>query len=577
MKYYLDFINSKNLSKNKLIKSINCSLQEARILQYMSKSLLENQNNFLVTNIIENTFNTKGSESVKYLKYIKSLLNLEYISLVNDNHANDIMLLELLNNYIAISPIFLKILEDGKNNFDLPTISPYKDDLDYLKDEFLKINFLQKLAFLRRNEKVNSKNYAIMQTNVTSITHCITQRLEITNIKINIISFLKTYNLNKEEETIFFALLKEEYYAENERMREISSLIELISTDEYSKISNKYIFDEKSPLIENGLIDYDEDILSPFGGTINKSFYIPMNVLQKIIYPKSQKKSQKIIIDSIIKNQDIFELIHPKENIKNIILPKKTKDTLEILISQLNVKVVDLLKKWGVKDNKRGIDAKIIFYGNPGTGKTITAYALSNALKKPILSLDCSKVLSMYVGESEKNVRKIFDTYRNITKDIKKDAILLLDEADQFLSQRSVLSNSSVDKMYNQMQNIFLEQIEKFDGILIATTNLLDNIDSAFSRRFNYKIEFPNPDFNQRKEIWKYILPKDAIYEKNFNIDKLAEFSTTGGQIKIIIKNTAYIIATRKNPIFNMNDFINEIKKELNSSFDSTKSLGFLK
>ncbi len=576
MKDYINFINSKNLAKNKLALSLECSIQEAKILQYMSKELLENQNSFLVTNILEQVFNVKGAESTTYLKYIKSLLHLEYISLINET-SNDIMLLELLNSYISLSQSFLKILENGKNEFDLPTITSYKDDLDYLKDEFSKIYLLQKLAFLRRTEKINSKNYHNIQSNVKSIEHCINERLQITTHKLNIITFLKPYNLNNEEKTVFFALLKEEYYAEDERSREISTLIELISNDEYSKISNKYIFDDKSNLIENGLIDYDEDILSPFGGTINKSFYIPANILQKIIYPKTHKKSQKILIDSAIKNQDIFELIIPKENIRHIILPTKTKETLDFLIQQLDINVVNLLKKWGIKNNKRGIDAKIIFYGAPGTGKTITAYALSHTLKKPILSLDCSKILSMYVGESEKNVRKIFDTYKNITNDIKKDAILLLDEADQFLSQRSVLGNNSVDKMYNQMQNIFLEQIERFDGILIATTNLLDNIDQAFSRRFNYKIEFPKPDSTQRKEIWKQLLPKDAMYEKDIDLDTLATFELTGGQIKIIIKNTAYKVATRKKPIFSMQDFISEIRKELDSSFDSTKELGFLK
>lgn len=577
MKHYIDFINAKNLSKNKLALGLNCSIDEVRILQYLSKCLLDNQNNFLVSSVIENVFKAKGAESTNYLKHIKSLLDLEYLYLTNDAGANDIMLLELLNSYISLTPSFLKILENGKSDFDLPNIVPYKDDLDYLKDEFLKINLLQKLAFLRRAEKSNSKIYIDSENNLNSITNCITKRLEITTKKINILHFLKPYMLNKEETIIFFTLLKEEYYAENERMREISTLIELISSDEYSKISNKYIFDEKSKLIQSGLIDYDEDILSPFGGTINKSFYIPAQILQKIIYQKREKKSQKILIDSIMKNQDIFELITPKTNLKDIILPSKTKEVIGLLIQQLDLKVVNLLKKWGIKDNKRGIDAKIIFYGHPGTGKTITAYALSNALKKPILSLDCSKILSMYVGESEKNVRRIFDTYKNITKDLKKDAILLLDEADQFLSQRSVLGNSSVDKMYNQMQNIFLEQIEKFDSILIATTNLLDNIDQAFSRRFNYKIEFLKPSIEQRKLIWRQLLPKKANYAKDFDLNTLASFELTGGQIKIIIKNTAYKVATKHKPTFTMGDFTSEIRKEIDSNFEGVKSLGFLK
>lgn len=575
MKSYINFIKSKNLSKNPLFLSLNCSLEEGKILQYMAKCLLENQNNFLVSSIIEQVFNKKGLDSTSYIHHIKSLLNLEYLYLSNEIINNDIMLLELLNSYVSLTPSFLKILENGKNDFNLPNITPYKDDLDYLKDEFLKINLLKKLAFLRRVEKHNSKAYASMQNNLESISSCINKRLEITTKKLNIINFLKPYMLKDEEKIIFFAILKEEYYAENEKMREISSLIELISNDEYSKISNKYIFDEKSPLIQNGLIDYDEDILSPFGGTISKSFYIPAQILQKIIHPTMQKKSQKILMDSIIKNQDIFELVNKKVEFKDIILPPKTKETLDLLIRQLDIKVLNLLKSWGVKDGK-GIDAKIIFYGRAGTGKTITAYALANALKKPILSLDCSKILSMYVGESEKNVRKIFDTYNNITRDLKKDAILLLDEADQFLGQRSTLG-SSVDKMYNQMQNIFLERIEKFDGILIATTNLLDNIDSAFSRRFNYKIEFSKPNLAQRRLIWQQLLPKNANYAKSFNIDSLAKFDLTGGQIKIIIKNTAYKVATALKPIFNNEDFIVEIRKELDSSFDNDKAMGFLK
>ena len=483
-------------------------------------------------------------------------------------------MLELLNANISLSVSFLKILENGQNHFNLPKMIAYKDDLDYLKDEFLRVNLMQKLAYLRRISKVESKAYSQILTNLNSIKNCINKRLDITHKKLNIVSFLKPFELNEEEKIIFFALLKEEYYAENERAREINSLIELVSTDDYSKLSNKYIFDEKSALIKNGLIDYDEDFLSSFGGIINKSFYIPANILQQLLHP--QRKSNKILIDSVIKNQDIFELVFPKENLNNIILPSKTKETLDLLIKQLDSSVVNRLKQWGIKDSTKGINAKIIFYGYPGTGKTITAYALSNVLKKPLLCLDCSKVLSMYVGESEKNVRRIFDTYKNITRDIKKDAILLLDEADQFLGQRSILG-SSVDKMYNQMQNIFLEQIEKFDGILIATTNLLDNIDFAFSRRFNYKIEFQKPNISQRKEIWKILLPKKAKYSNDFDIEKLASYELSGGQIKIIIENTAYKVATMIDPIFTSQDFINEINRELNSNFEDFRSLGFLK
>ena len=130
--------------------------------------------------------------------------------------------------------------------------------------------------------------------------------------------------------------------------------------------------------------------------------------------------------------------------------------------------------------------------------------------------------------------------------------------------------------MHNQMQNIFLEQIENFRGMLIATTNLLENIDKAFSRRFNYKIEFKKPDYEQRVELWKKMLPKSAPYEEGFDLKKLAEYSLTGGQINLIVKNTAYKVAVREEPLFREQDFIDEIKREKDANFDSEKSMGFL-
>jgi SpoVK/Ycf46/Vps4 family AAA+-type ATPase len=130
--------------------------------------------------------------------------------------------------------------------------------------------------------------------------------------------------------------------------------------------------------------------------------------------------------------------------------------------------------------------------------------------------------------------------------------------------------------MHNQMQNIFLEQIESFQGILVATTNLLENIDMAFSRRFNYKIEFKKPNELQRKALWSLMLPENAPYEEGFEPEMLAKYALTGGQINLIIKNTAYTVATREEAIFKMSDFIAEIEKERLGNFDSDKAMGFL-
>jgi SpoVK/Ycf46/Vps4 family AAA+-type ATPase len=386
--------------------------------------------------------------------------------------------------------------------------------------------------------------------------------------------FFKQKKMQVKEQVIFIALLREEYSATDTSLREMNALIDLISLDEYDRIKNRSLLEEGSNLVSGGIIDYEE-MLNPFGG-ISRSFYIVDEVLQSIIHPQKNKKVRRLKLNALIDEQDIFELVEPTTQLSDVVLNKKTQQTLENLMRQVDKEVIGRLVDWGIKDKKSGIDARIIFYGAAGTGKTMTAYSLAKSLKRQVLAFDCSKILSMYVGESEKNVRKIFDTFYDLCEKTKSEPILLLNEADQFLSSRSSGISSSADQMHNQMQNIFLEQIEKFRGMLIATTNLLENIDKAFSRRFNYKIEFKKPDETQRQELWNKMLPKEAPYEEGFDAKELASYGLTGGQIHLIIKNTAYKVAVRETPIFTVKDFLEEIHREKDASFDSEKSMGFL-
>jgi SpoVK/Ycf46/Vps4 family AAA+-type ATPase len=386
--------------------------------------------------------------------------------------------------------------------------------------------------------------------------------------------FFKDNDLNEQEQTLFLALLKEEYSGGDGSLRDMNSLIELISSDDYEKIKYRSLLEESSTLVSKSLIDYDE-VLTPFGG-INRNFYIPDEVLYKISHPtKKSTNVGKIKLDTIIKEQEMFELISTTKSLDDVVLNDKTKETLDALLKQVDKNVINRLKQWGIKDKKRGIEAKIIFYGVAGTGKTLTALALARSLKKEVLSFDCSKILSMYIGESEKNVRSIFDKYYELRTQTKSEPVLLLNEADQFLSARASGGVSSSDKMHNQMQNIFLEQIERFDGILIATTNLLENLDKAFSRRFNYKIEFVKPNKTQRLELWKKLLPPSLPFDKDFDIEELAKYELTGGQIELVIKNTAYKIAVSDEPLFKVENFKEQITKEQKGQFDSENKVGF--
>jgi SpoVK/Ycf46/Vps4 family AAA+-type ATPase len=387
--------------------------------------------------------------------------------------------------------------------------------------------------------------------------------------------FFKEHALNKEEQTLFLALLKEEYSGGDGTLRDMNFLIDLISNDDYEKIKFRSLLEESSTLISKNLVDYDE-VLTAFGG-INRNFYIPDDVLYKISHPTKKASVAKIKLESIIKEQEIFELINTTKTLDDVVLGDKTKETLDNLLKQVDKNVINRLKTWGIKDKKRGIDAKIIFYGLAGTGKTLTALALARSLKKEVLSFDCSKILSMYIGESEKNVRSIFDKYYELREQTKSEPVLLLNEADQFLSSRSSGTGSSADKMHNQMQNIFLEQIERFDGILIATTNLLENLDKAFSRRFNYKIEFVKPNKEQRVKLWQKLLPSALPLEENFDFEKLSIHELTGGQIELVIKNTAYKLAVLDDAIFKLSDFEEQISKEKKGQFDQDTKVGFFR
>ncbi len=288
-------------------------------------------------------------------------------------------------------------------------------------------------------------------------------------------------------------------------------------------------------------------------------FYIPDEILYKISHPtKKNTRNRKVKLDTLIKEQDTFELVSTTKSLDDVVLNEKTRGVLDDLLKQMDKNVFNRLKQWGIRDKNKGIEARIIFYGFAGTGKTLTALAFAKSLKRQVLSFDCSKILSMYVGESEKNVRGIFDKYYEIRDKSKAEPILLLNEADQFLSSRTTSSSSGSEKMHNQMQNIFLEQIEKFDGILIATTNLLESLDTAFSRRFNYKIEFKKPTLEQRNELWEKLLPKTLPLEKDFDIKKLVKYELTGGQIEMVIKNTAFKIAVEEEPIFSVKSLKNK-------------------
>lgn len=174
-----------------------------------------------------------------------------------------------------------------------------------------------------------------------------------------------------------------------------------------------------------------------------------------------------------------------------------------------------------------------IFYGSPGTGKTETVYQLARQTGRGIMMVDIPNMRSKWVGDTEKNIKQVFDNYRLCCEQNTLAPILLFNEADAILCKRQEGATTGVDKMENAMQNIILQEMETLDGIMIATTNLTGNLDAAFERRFLYKVEFEKPTPKESRHIWLSLMPHLTNSEALVLAEK---YSFSGGQIENIAR-----------------------------------------
>lgn len=560
MEFLNDFLEKENLRDTKLFNLLSCNEHEALIIKKMIILMLNGEGELNVTEFLKRSFNVSSYETLPYIREIANLINLGYL-IVRCPFKN---VLSLLQNSISLHRNIISLLEVGDiSNINIKS-KEYNDVFSYLEDEFLRLDLLA----LTNSDSIllNSKLNSLVNKKIEDATLIIQENLEKTNKKFNILNILKKYKLNEDEKDIFFYILRYQY--KNNSGLFLRDLLD--SVNKLKRIKIQKLLNKNSNLFEHELIAIREDIGAEM--FLYQELYIPYEIYNHIMEYKI-----KINLKNEVKNSDLFDMFTPENSFDDLILNSDIKNRLNILISHSNPKVHKKLKSWGITKSDQ-VNAKILFFGDSGTGKTSSAKALAKSLKRDILNLDCSRILSMYVGESEKNVKRIFDEYNDIAHKTKLSPILLFDEADQLLGSRGYNENG-VAKMYNQMQNIFLEQIEKFDGMLIAVTNLLDSFDTAFSRRFGYKILFTRPEFEARTRIWNLHLSKNMKFKEKREdiINKLSKYDLSGGQIKIIIENTAYKVATQKEEIFSLNDFEEEVEKEKRGDFSSNKKMGFAK
>lgn len=177
-----------------------------------------------------------------------------------------------------------------------------------------------------------------------------------------------------------------------------------------------------------------------------------------------------------------------------------------------------------------------ILYGAPGTGKTESVYQIAKQTGRPLWKVDLSELKSMWFGESQKKVKALFDNYKDLCKDQKRTPILLLNEADAILGTRKSSTESSSQSAENAIQNIFLDCLEDFEGILFATTNLEQSLDPAFERRFLFKIKFERPKAEAQQNIWKAMCPElNKTQAKTLSNN----YDFSGGEIENVLRKLA--------------------------------------
>ena len=301
----------------------------------------------------------------------------------------------------------------------------------------------------------------------------------------------------------------------------IDKLIRRVCDDMHDRITlRRVLTDFKSPLINKKIVRFsDDEFLNRNMLRLTETAVEHLMGGQVVGAPPSFRPvlCQLIQPDSLVKETLFYN--PPEEKQINLLS--------EALSEASYQKIRDGLLAQSLKPG-----FTLLLFGGAGTGKTASVKQIARATGRAILMVDIAKIQSKWVGESEKNLSKVFEEYRNGKKTFANDPILLFNEADAILGKRFSVK-SSVDKSYNAMQNILLQELEDFEGIFMATTNLADQLDAAFDRRFVYKISFQAPELEVRKQIMQQAFPQcspEVLHEL------VSTYPETGGQIMNVKK-----------------------------------------
>jgi ATP-dependent 26S proteasome regulatory subunit len=237
----------------------------------------------------------------------------------------------------------------------------------------------------------------------------------------------------------------------------------------------------------------------------------------------------------------LAQRIDPVAGWDDLVLPDAQRQTLREIAAHVRQRAT-VYEAWGFATRgNRGLGISALFAGASGTGKTLAAEVLAHELHLDLYRIDLSSVVSKYIGETEKNLRRVFDAAEE------GGAILLFDEADALFGKRSEVKDSH-DRYANIEVSYLLQRMEAYRGLAILTTNLRSALDTAFLRRIRFIVQFPFPDHAQRLEIWRRVFPS-ATPTDGLDLTRLARLNVAGGNIRNIALNAAFLAADTAEPV----------------------------
>jgi hypothetical protein len=475
---------------------------------------------------------------LKYNKVFDSLTEKGYVVREKTNYSFDIAFaddLYSINKDVTQAIIYNKSVGKIKEK-------TFETLVDVIEELFL-------LSELRDDDKIDSHALFKMVENVIE-----------NNQKFDFIKLVSSHNIEKEYMLLFYLLIWNTMMGNEEY--DIDSAVEKIIERPRRRIQLIQQFNnmERNALVKNELIKINQSnfITDSTMSLSEKTYSLLEEEDIKLYFGKHDKKDNGIIVANDIETVNLF-------------FNDREKAQLSMIEDSLKEDKFTLLQE-RLKSKSLPIGITVLFYGYPGTGKTESVMQIAKSTGREIIKVDISQIKSKWFGDSEKLIKKIFKDYSDYRAKSDITPILLFNEADAIISKRKSIGSSAVAQTENAIQNIILEELENFEGIFMATTNLADNLDSAFDRRFLFKVEFFKPEPKVKAKIWNEKL--NILSQKECEILS-KKYDFTGGQINNIVRKSeiAQIINGKELNITKVDEFCSEEVLYKNN----TTKIGYIK